>query len=460
MRPRPLLLGITIVWILLMGPTAAAQSTAVGVGVAESLPNRDSLGKMPVDTVVPEPVGMVRAEQDEAIRGALQGVFDRVPVLAGVRVTVDAGVVRLTGSVLDGETRTQAGALAKTMGDVVFVDNRITESTSLQEQLTPTWARLRGMGYGAIAKLPLLLVALVIIGVAGWLGSMLARWSGPSFLRARNPFLQGLVRRFIQGLVVVLGIIVALDLLDAAALVGAIVGTAGLAGLALGFAFKDIVENYLAGTILAIRQPFAKNDQIRVDQFEGKVVRLTARETILMSLDGNHIRLPNALIFRSPLINFSRNPLRRFDFDLGLGASDDLAQAQAVVIATLLAMPGVRNEPAPQALVMGVGDSSVTIRVLAWMDRREAEFERVRSEAIRMVKRRLEDAGVTLPSPEYLVRMVSDPTPDTAAAESAMPEKEVTQADVSVDDAVDRQIEVDRRVSDEADLLEGPPRGT
>ncbi|MEO8479910.1 MAG: mechanosensitive ion channel family protein [Gemmatimonadota bacterium] len=455
MQPRHLRFATITGFALLLGGPATSWAQTTSVGVAESLSVGDSA---PPVAALPEPVTTSRAEQDQAIRGALQAVFDRVPGLTGVKVTVDAGVVRLTGSVLDKETRTEAGALAADMSGVVFVDNRIMESTSLEEQLAPTWARLRAMGYGAIAKLPLLLVALLIIGIAGWLGSMLARWRGPSFLRTRNPFLQGLIRRFIQGVVVVLGIILALDLLDATALVGAIVGTAGLAGLAIGFAFKDIVENYLAGTILAIRQPFAKNDQIRVDQFEGKVLRLTARETILMSLDGNHIRLPNALIFRSPLINFSRNPLRRFEFDLGLGTTDDLAHAQEVVIATLLAMPGVRNEPAPQALVMGVGDSTVTMRSLAWMDRRDAEFDRVRSEAIRVVKHRLEEAGITLPSPEYLVRMVSEPALESAEQQPTTPEKQVTHADVSVDDAVDQQIEAERQTSDEEDLLEGPPR--
>lgn len=455
MRPCHLRFATITGFALLLGAPATSWAQTTSVGVAESLSVGDSA---PAAAEVPEPVTTSRAEQDQAIRGALQAVFDRVPGLTGVKVTVDAGVVRLTGSVLDKETRTEAGALAADMSGVVFVDNRIMESTSLEEQLAPTWARLRAMGYGAIAKLPLLLVALLIIGIAGWLGSMLARWRGPSFLRTRNPFLQGLIRRFIQGVVVVLGIILALDLLDATALVGAIVGTAGLAGLAIGFAFKDIVENYLAGTILAIRQPFAKNDQIRVDQFEGKVLRLTARETILMSLDGNHIRLPNALIFRSPLINFSRNPLRRFEFDLGLGTADDLAHAQEVVIATLLAMPGVRNEPAPQALVMGVGDSTVTMRSLAWMDRRDAEFDRVRSEAIRVVKHRLEEAGITLPSPEYLVRMVSEPALESPEQKPTAPAKQVTHADVSVDNAVDQQIEAERQTSDEEDLLEGPPR--
>lgn len=430
---------------------AQVESTATSAVVTESLTS---------DTLPPEPVSDQRAAQDEAIRNALQAVFDRVPGLTRVDVTVDAGVVRLIGTVLTGDTRERAVQLASEMEGVVFVDNRITESTSLEEQLQPTWTRLREAGYGVVAKLPLLVVALVIVGLALWSGSRLARWGGPAFLTTRNPFLQGLIRRFVQSAIVVAGIILALDLLDATALAGALVGTAGLAGLAIGFAFKDIVENYLAGTILAVRQPFAKNDFIQVDHFEGKVVRLTPRETILMSIDGNHVRLPNALIFRSPMVNFTRNPLRRIAFNFGLGSNDDLVEARRVAVEAMVAMDGILNDPAPQAIVQDLADSTVTIEVSGWIDQSQVDWLRARGEAIRLVKTAIEDAGLTLPSPEYLLRMQE-------AAPTALPPRPVPQAsDVAVDRSLDAQIEVDRVVSDEEDLLDTatastaqPPRG-
>jgi hypothetical protein len=251
----------------------------------------------------PEPVSVQRASQDEAIRTTLQGVFDRVTSLQRVDVAVDAGVVTLEGTVLRNETRNQAAEMARGLDGVLFVDNRIRESTSMEEQLAPTWTRIRELGYTIVAVLPLLAVAIIIVGLASVVGKLLSRWGGPSFLRTRNPFLQSLIRRLVQAIVVLSGIMLALDLLGATRLVTAMVGTAGLAGLALGFAFKDIMENYLAGTIMAFRQPFAKNDHIRVGEFEGKLVRLTPRETILMTLDGNNVRLPNALILRSPMLN-------------------------------------------------------------------------------------------------------------------------------------------------------------
>jgi small-conductance mechanosensitive channel len=445
-------------------PTQDPQDTVVqdtlDTLAQDTLP-QDALAQEPVEAVDEE-----RAALDEAIRNRLQAVFDRVPTLAGVEVTVDAGVVRLSGTVLSGQPRTRAAELASRQDGVLFVDNRIRESTSLEEHLQPTWTRLSELGWGTLAKLPLILVALLIVALAALLGTLIARWTTPATARLGNPFLQSLIRRALRGLLVLGGIIVALDLLDATALVGAVVGTAGLAGLALGFAFKDIVENYLAGTLLAVRQPFAKNDHVRVEEFEGKVVRLTARETILMTLEGNHVRLPNALVFRNPLVNYTRNPLRRFQFYAGVGPDDDLARARDVAVATLVDMEGVLADPPPQALVHELGDSTVTMRFTGWIDQREAGFDRVRSEAIRVVKARLEEAGLTMPSPQYNVQLGGEvapstapmepeptprPSPDTPPPASAA---DVAPADIEIDHSVDEQIEAERQASDEEDLLD------
>ncbi len=439
----------------LTAPALSAQSAQQPAAVVESAQPPPAVAE---SAQSPEPVSVQRAARDEDIRSELQAVFDRVPSLIRINVQVNAGVVRLVGTVLDAESREKAEQLASEIEGVVYVENRIRESTSLDEQLQPTWTRLQNLGYGIIAKLPLLVVAVLIVVAAGLLGRLLARWSGPAFLDTRNPFLQNLIRRALQALLLLLGFVLALDLLDATALVGAVVGTAGLAGLALGFAFKDIVENYLAGTILALRQPFSKNDEILVDKFHGRVVRLTPRETILMTLDGNHVRLPNALIFRSPMINYSRNPLRQFLFTAGLGPNDDLAHAREVGISTLQRLTGVLRDPAPQVLVLELGDSSVTVQFSAWIDQRETEMLRIRSEAIRIVKQALESAGLTMPSPGYVVQLEqagaeainSPPSPVPAGAETV-------QVDVSKDQTVEKQIDADRSTSDEDDLLDVAP---
>ena len=481
-----------------LGPASAmGQDT---ITAADSIAAGDTI--TPSDTIAdsvlaqdaaPEAISEARSLSDEEVRSRLQALFDRVAALSDVTVEVEAGIVRLRGTVADGVAGERAVDLAEAQEGVLWVEDHITLTTSLSKRLEPTWDRLRDLAYGAVALLPLLAVALAIVALSLFLGSALGRWGGPSFLRSRNPFLQNIVGRAIQAALVLVGVLVALDLLEATALVGAVAGTAGLAGLALGFAFKDIVENYLAGLLLAVRRPFDQNDHVVVENFEGKVVRLTPRETILMTLDGNHVRVPNALVFRSPMMNYSRNPRRRFQFEAGVGPVDDLAVARETGIAVLREMEGVLDDPAPEALVMEIGESWVTVRFLGWVDQRQAEFSRVRSEAIRLVKLRLEAAGVSLPSPEYVVRMAPPgggvgvqgpgspgmvgtgagageaaaeaadgargPRPGTTRAgapgAAAVGVVEEVQADVSVDDAVDRQIEEDRRSSGEENLLGG-----
>lgn len=430
-------------------PLAAQDTVAVDSAAVDTV----GIDTASVDIV--EAVSEERSTTDEEVRNRLQAIFDRVSTLASIEVEVEAGIVRLRGTVADGEAGARAVALAEAQDGVLLVDDDIQLSTSLSERLEPTWQRLRDLGFGAVALLPLLGVALAIVLLALLAGTALGRWGGPSFLRSRNPFLQAIIGRAIQAAVVLAGILVALDLLEATALVGAVAGTAGLAGLAVGFAFKDIVENYLAGVLLAVRRPFDQNDHVVVEGFEGKVVRLTPRETILMTLDGNHVRLPNATVFRSPMTNYTRNPRRRFQFDAGVGPVDDLAVAREVGVEVLSEMEGVLDDPPPEALVVELGDSWVTVRFMAWVDQRNAAFSRVRSEAIRLVKLRLEAAGVSLPSPEYLVRLAREEGAAPAPQPAPSAPVDDGQADVSPDDAVDRQIAEDRKVSPEDNLLNG-----
>jgi small-conductance mechanosensitive channel len=442
--------------------TLLVQATPV-LAQTDPPPRADSLQATadtaaPADTLdQPEILSEARVAADEETRARLQAIFDRVESMRDVTVRVEAGVVRLTGSVAEARVAARAEELADRQEGVVWVENRIQLTTSLAERLEPTWDRLRELAYGTLAMLPLLLVAALVVTAASLLGGLVGRWGGPTFLKTGNPFLRGIIARAIQAALVVAGLLVALDLLDATALVGAVVGTAGLAGLVLGFAFKDIVENYLAGLLLALRQPFAQNDHISLESHDGKVIRLTPRETILMTLDGNHVRLPNAFVFRTPLTNFSRNPRRRFQFEVGVGPSDDLALARETGMTVLREMDGVLAEPPPEALVREIGESWVTMRFMGWVDQRSAGFDRVRSEAIRSVKGRLEAVGISLPSPEYLVRLTRDGAASPhAPAPGAVPQPPASDnVDVSVDHTVDEQIDEDRRASVEEDLLEG-----
>jgi small-conductance mechanosensitive channel len=290
----------------------------------------------------------------------------------------------------------------------------------------PLLDRLREEAYRLIAALPLLLLSLLVV----WLAWMLGRWLSQHTLldrvAQRNPFLRDLTRTTVRWAVIVVGVLVALEIMNATSIVGAVLGTAGVLGIALGFAFKDILENYLAGILMSLRQPFAPRDHVVIDGNEGVVIALTSRATILMTLDGNHLRLPNALVFRSVTLNYTRNPSRRFEFEVGIGVNEDLVCAQQIGIDELGRTEGVVAEPPPRAFIVALGDSNVQMRFHGWVDQRTHDFQLVKSEAIRRVKLALEQAEMDLPEPIYRVQLsergtAAAPRPDASRPAAKRP---------------------------------------
>jgi small-conductance mechanosensitive channel len=301
-----------------------------------------------------------------------------------------------------------------------------------------------------VSYLPLLLVSLLLVGFFYLLSRGVDRFDKIFARVSPNRFVQDLVRQAARVVVLLTGVLIALEILDATALVSAVLGTAGVMGLALGFAFRDLVENYISSILLSVRQPFSPNDHVVIDGREGKVVRLTSRATILMTLDGNHLRIPNAQVFKGIILNYSRNPLRRFDFGVGVGVGEDLGKAQKLGLEALEKMPGVIDDPEPMALIEELGDSSVLLRFYGWVDQREASYGKVKGEAIRRVKTVLEGAGMDLPEPIYRVNMVQAPAPSPKP-----PPVSEEPVDIEPEQQLDRQIAEDRaEASGEDDLLD------
>lgn len=336
-------------------------------------------------------------------------------------------------------------------------------------------ARLTEKLYELIAAVPMLAIALLLVWLCWLLGRWLSRREVLDRVASRNPFLRDLLETTIRWVVTVIGIVVALDLLDATAVVGAILGTAGVFGLALGFAFKDTLENYLAGVLMSVRQPFAPRDEVVIDGHHGSVVSLTSRATVLMTLDGNHLRLPNALVFRSVMLNYTRNPARRFEFDVGVGVQEDLVEAMGIGTDKLAALDGVMVKPPPRAYIQSLGDSNVQIRYFGWVDQRTHDFLLVRSEAIRTVKVALDDAGMDMPEPIYRVQLtestareaelkrertdVGSSRPVAPGVTELLPPTRPRRAsrekvDTTRTGDLDEQIADDRRKSASADLLD------
>ena len=408
-------------------------------------------------------------QETETLGNRIQRILVSIPAFEDLTATVTDGVVTLSGTVLSAAAREDALELVRSLENVVYVVSDITLETQVDKALSPVVLKIRDYWSNVIAFLPLAVVALVVIAAFWSLAWLLGKWQAPYRRFNVNPLLRSFLRQALRAAIVSVGLLLALDILGATPFVTAILGTAGVAGLAIGFAFKDIIENYLAGIIMSLRQPFRRSDFVKVGDQEGKVIRLTARELVLMTFDGNHVIIPNATVFTSELCNYTRNPRRRFDFVVGVDVEEDLTVVQNLGLETLEDLNGVLREPAPFAAIDALGDFNVLVHFYGWVDQRSADFLKVRSQAIRLVKEAFDRAGVLMPEPITNVRLkqVSADTPLVSASDDARPEPsresdtrvssdikaEARGVDVSVDTSIDEQIESDEAVSKETNLL-------
>ena len=342
--------------------------------------------------------------KDNDIRQRINGIFSEIEGLQAVSVSVTQGVVTLAGETPNEKKAQQAINLTNRLTDVVTVEDNINRTLDVQDNVTTVYQGLKAQVKNLVKAVPLLLVGIVIFGLVTWFGSWFSNRKKMWQRLTPNPFVAELLAQTVKVIFIIFGLILALSLIGAETILGTLLGGAGVIGIAVGFAVKDTIENYIASLMLSIRQPFRARDQIVINGQEGIVVRLTSRATILMTLDGNQLRIPNAEVFKGTILNYTKNPERRFTFELGVDANDDPLAAIKVGIDAICQLDFVLDEPKAIAVITNVGDSNIILEFQIWVDQSETDFAKARSIAIRETKHALENEGFSLPEPIYRLR--------------------------------------------------------
>jgi small conductance mechanosensitive channel len=336
--------------------------------------------------------------RDEEIRQRLQSVLDATDWFTAPEVRVEEGVVFLKGRVASDDLKKWAGDLARNTQDVVAVANRMEVAEPSIWDWGPAWSGLMGLWRDFLRSLPLLFVGLLILGLSVGAG-LLAAGRTRSALRQRIQ--ARLLRNVIAGgvgvLVFLVGTYIVLRVSGLTQLALTVVGGTGLVGLALGIAFRDITENFLASIFLSMQRPFETGDLVEVSGVTGYVQQLNVRTTILMALDGNIVQIPNASVYKSNLRNFTTNSNRREDFTVGIGYDDAINEAQEIALRVLTDHPAVLDDPEPLVLADSLGKATVNLRVYFWINGRQHSLAKVRSSVIRQVKRAFQQHGISMP---------------------------------------------------------------
>jgi len=400
-------------------------------------------------------------QQDAEIGVRIREILRELGNYEDITVTVSEGVVTLRGTTNSLAEAEALGVLASRVEGVVAVKNEARETADIVRRLDPAMDRFRARVDSLLIQLPLALIAFGVFFLISFLGGRLARLSYPWDRMAPNAFIADLIRTVVRIVFVVAGLVIALDIMNATALLSTILGAAGLIGLAIGFAVRDTVENFIASVMLSIRQPFAPNDVVEINGDEGKVIRLTSRATILLSFDGNHIRIPNSTVFSSRIVNYSQNRERRFLFKIGIDEKSDMSAARELAETTVRELPFVLPHPAASTWIGEVNDGGIEIVVTGWINQRDTSILQARGEALRQVLHALDVAGIPTQNTTYVVQL-NGPVEDGAAKPAATPVAradrpaesfEVAQVSAVAEAELDHLVEQERADDQRQDLL-------
>lgn len=231
------------------------------------------------------------------------------------------------------------------------------------------WQKLNQIGRDLMAALPNLVFGVVVfvlfVLLARGVRAVVARVVRS---RRQSQSLVLLLSRLAYVAVLILGVLVAVTVVVPSFTPASLISALGVGGIAIGFAFKDIFQNFLAGILLLLTEPFKIGDQIIYQNFEGTVESIRTRATTIRTYDGRRVVIPNAELFTNAVTVNTAYDRRRLQYDVGIGYGDDIARARELMLEAMGEVDGVLRDPAPEALVMDLAESSVNIRARWWVD--------------------------------------------------------------------------------------------
>jgi small-conductance mechanosensitive channel len=225
------------------------------------------------------------------------------------------------------------------------------------------WKAIELLLNNFIARLPSLVLATVVFA-AFYVLSYFAAQAIQRTIRERNYSLAVLFARLARGVTVLFGLMVAISIVAPSFQASDLIKTLGIGGVAIGFAFQNILQNFVAGIILLWTEPFHVGDEIKIDAYEGTVEEIQARATIINTYDERQVVIPNGDLFtHSVIVNTARGS-SRWQYDVEAGKNWDVQELKETILSTVRRVPGVLSRPAPEVLVVDIGPDKIKVRVL------------------------------------------------------------------------------------------------
>ena len=240
--------------------------------------------------------------------------------------------------------------------------------------------------------IPRLLIATVVVVVLFYIGKLfrVALMAGRDRWRGREN-LELAVSRIFQSLVIAISLLIGATVVFPTVTAGGLIQLLGISGIAVGFAFKDIFQNFLAGILLLVTEPFSIGDEISVTGFEGTVEDVQTRATIIRTFDHRRVVVPNATLFTQSVVVNTAFAVRRSDYDLTVPSAMDIGTLKQSISERLdSSVEGVSRAPAPEVLVLKIDPTNTTLRISWWTSPRQRESLAVQDRVLQAVREEVE----------------------------------------------------------------------
>ncbi|MEO0702210.1 MAG: mechanosensitive ion channel family protein [Pseudomonadota bacterium] len=273
-------------------------------------------------------------------------------------------------------------------------------------------ARARALADGVVALAPQLLIALIAL-LLTWAISVGMRYTirrVGTRLNLRRNLVDVLILIAKTGIWVA-GTLIALTIVFPTITPARALTTLGLGSVAVGLAFKDTFENFLAGILILLREPFAIGDFVECEGIEGQIEEITIRDTRIRRTDGQLVVMPNHTLFQNPVVVRTNRDVRRTTIICGVAYGEDVDAARAVIHDAVVAVDTVRDDVRDvQVFAHAFGSSSIDFEITWWTGSRPVDIRTSRDQVVAAVKRALDEAGIEIPFP-YQTLTFKEPLP-------------------------------------------------
>ena len=266
------------------------------------------------------------------------------------------------------------------------------------------WQTLRDLGNGFLAQLPYIILGIIVLGIFLIIARIVKRIVHAAGTRTRlDTTLADLLGRIASLIIIILGIFIAAVVIFPTFKPGDLVTGLGISSVAIGFAFKDVLQNFFAGVLILWRQPFVVGDQLTFREYSGTVEEINVRSTRIKTFDGERAVIPNGDIYTNSILVKTAYDKRRVKFVVGIGYLDDIEKARETIRQVLVETEGVLPDPGPWIYVDELAGSSVNMKIYFWVESNQANTLKVSDKVATGIKYALDEAGIDMPYPHNVV---------------------------------------------------------